>query len=128
MRFLATFTVLVLLGWVVCRRPEPAGAAAPALFSANASGRGPAAALVVRATASGSVTTEVLTEPIDLDSETDQVILVLFGSGIRGRPSLAGVRAEIGGTAVPAAYAGKQPDFAGLEQVNAGPLGRARST
>ncbi len=44
--------------------------------------------------------------------------LILFGTGIRG--AAAGtVKLSIGGVDAPTLYAGKQPDFVGLDQVNA---------
>jgi uncharacterized protein (TIGR03437 family) len=48
----------------------------------------------------------------------DQVWLVLFGTGIRGRTALSNVMAAIGGVNALAGYAGAQGDFAGLDQVN----------
>ncbi len=56
--------------------------------------------------------------PIDIGQNTDQVFLVLFGSGIRNRSSLVGVVAQIGGTAAEVLYAGAQGGFAGLDQLN----------
>jgi uncharacterized protein (TIGR03437 family) len=101
---------------------------APTLFSMNGDGRGVAAAnaLVVSAAnpqlqspvsvfqcvASGCVPT-----PIQLSANTT-VYLILYGTGIRNRSSLANVTATIGGTNVPVLYAGVQPSFDGLDQVN----------
>jgi uncharacterized protein (TIGR03437 family) len=56
--------------------------------------------------------------PIDLGPESDQVFLVLFGTGIRGRSSLLAVRVTIDGVEAPVEYAGPQGEFAGLDQVN----------
>lgn len=56
--------------------------------------------------------------PIDLGSEGDQVILLLFGSGIRYRSGLAGVKAVIGGENAEVLYAGLQPESVGLDQIN----------
>ena len=44
--------------------------------------------------------------------------LTLYGTGIRNRSSLANVTVTIHGTNVPVLYAGLQPDFPGLDQVN----------
>jgi uncharacterized protein (TIGR03437 family) len=71
---------------------------APSLFSTDGSGRGPAAAQLVRGGGA--------------------VYLVLYGTGVRGRPSLGVVRAEVNGAALAVEYAGPQPEFAGLDQVN----------
>ncbi|HMX27871.1 MAG TPA: hypothetical protein PKC13_19940, partial [Blastocatellia bacterium] len=50
--------------------------------------------------------------------ESDQVFLILYGTGLRFRNSLSGVSAKIGGTDITPLYAGAQSDFAGLDQVN----------
>jgi uncharacterized protein (TIGR03437 family) len=102
---------------------------APGLFTANASGQGAAAALVVKLSADGKQTSQLtfqcgatagscVSTPIDLGTETDQVILLLFGTGIRGRSSLFDVSATIGGVNAEVLYAGPQGDFVGLDQVN----------
>jgi len=107
-------------------RVEPV---APALFSANADGRGVAAAVALRFGADGAQTALPVFQcgaapgscapaPLDLGAETDQAILILFGTGIRGRTGPAAVRAAIGGVAADVLYAGPQGDFAGLDQVN----------
>ena len=98
---------------------------APALFSADATGKGAAAAtaIVVVAgrpaplpvfTCSGSTCSPV---PIRLGVDTP-IYLSLYGSGIRRRSSLASVICTIGGINVPVLYAGAQPQYAGLDQVN----------
>ncbi|MEK7995014.1 MAG: hypothetical protein AAB403_14505, partial [Planctomycetota bacterium] len=72
----------------------------PGLFSANADGRGVAAALVLWARHDGSQVWDYIFQPgcapvscvatpIKIGPETDQVFLILFGSGIRGRSALA---------------------------------------
>jgi uncharacterized protein (TIGR03437 family) len=47
-----------------------------------------------------------------------EVYLVLYGTGIRNRSDLAAVTCVVNGTSVPVLYAGAQPDYAGLDQVN----------
>jgi uncharacterized protein (TIGR03437 family) len=91
---------------------------APGLFSASGTGQGLAAANVLRVEADGSQTYEPATQPIDLGPETDQVYLLLYGTGIRRRSSLEAVRVRIGGTELPVSYAGPQPEYPGLDQVN----------
>jgi uncharacterized protein (TIGR03437 family) len=102
-------------------------AVAPSLFSANNSGRGPAAAFVFRLHADGTTSLESTVTctagacsnaPIDLSSTTDQVSLELFGTGIRGRGSLSDVRVSVGGVLVTPSYAGPQPQYPGMDQVN----------
>lgn len=66
-----------------------------------------------------------MTAPIDLGPEGDQVTLLLFGTGIRGRSALAAVTCTIGGVSVPVSFAGSQGDLVGLDQINVGPLPRA---
>ncbi len=64
---------------------------APALFSADATGSGVAAALFLKVAADGTRTEGLIFDPntlvavpIDLGSAQDQVFLLLFGTGIRG--------------------------------------------
>jgi uncharacterized protein (TIGR03437 family) len=102
-------------------------AVAPGLFSANASGSGVAAALVQRvrnnqAQPFESVAqfngTQFVARPIDLGPESDQVFLVLFGTGVRRHNGLSAVTAKVGGVDAQVTFAGAQPDFAGLDQIN----------
>jgi uncharacterized protein (TIGR03437 family) len=95
---------------------------APSLFTVS----GYPAALLVRVR-DGTQTIEPVVRtregwieqsPIDLGPETDQVFLVLFGTGIRGLSTLAAVRVTIDGVDAPVEYAGPQGQFAGLDQVN----------
>ena len=55
---------------------------------------------------------------IDLGSESDQVYLVLYGTGIRFRSSPDSVKLLIGGQQIPVTYAGVQGTVDGLDQVN----------
>ena len=55
---------------------------------------------------------------IDLGPDTDVVYLALFGTGIRGRSSLANVSVRIGGVDAPVEYAGPQGQTSGMDQVN----------
>jgi uncharacterized protein (TIGR03437 family) len=101
----------------------------PGLFAANANGQGVALAVALRVRANGSLVYEPVARfdaaqnrfvptPIDLGPETDQVFLVLFGTGIRFRSSLSSVVTRIGGTDAQVSYAGAQGDWVGLDQVN----------
>lgn len=105
---------------------------APGLFAANANGQGVAAAVLVRAKADGSQLFEPVAQasdlggfipaPIDFGPDqgnaSDQLFLVLFGTGWRGRSAPEKVIAQIGGIAIPVLYAGAQGDFVGEDQIN----------
>ena len=49
---------------------------------------------------------------------TDQLFLVMYGTGIRGRSNLSAITALMGGASVDVLYAGPQNDFVGLDQIN----------
>jgi uncharacterized protein (TIGR03437 family) len=53
-----------------------------------------------------------------LGSGTEQVILVLFGTGFRWRQSLDAVRVTVGGEPAEVLYAGLQLRYPGLDQLN----------
>ncbi|HTB14367.1 MAG TPA: hypothetical protein VK752_22510 [Bryobacteraceae bacterium] len=99
---------------------------APTLFSMSGDGRGVAAADAIAVQGSSQQTSVpvfqcstsgCVSTPIQL-SANQTVYLILYGTGIRNRSSLANVTANIGGTNVPVLYAGPQPSFEGLDQVN----------
>lgn len=100
---------------------------APAVFTANANGSGPAAAQVVRVAADGSQTLESAAEfdqvagrfiarPIDLGADGEQVVLTLFGAGVRF--ARGPVTATVGGEPAEVLFAGRQSQFAGVDQIN----------
>ncbi len=101
-------------------------AVAPALFSAQADGKGVAAAVIQRV--KGDVQSyEPVAEhsgegfvhkAIDLGNADERVYLILFGTGIRHRRSAEPVIAHLGDVAVEVEYAGDQRQYAGLDQVN----------
>jgi uncharacterized protein (TIGR03437 family) len=104
-------------------------AVAPGLFSADSNGQGLASALVVRLRPDNSLSYEPVIQfdpaqnkfigvPIDLGPPGDQVFLVLFGTGLRFRSSLAAVSASVGGVPAEVTYAGIQGGFVGVDQVN----------
>jgi uncharacterized protein (TIGR03437 family) len=99
------------------------------LFSANASGAGVAAAVALRVRANGSQSIEALSRfdqesgrfvglPLDLGPEGDQVFLILFGTGFRGRSALEAVTATIGDEEAEVLFASGLAGFAGLDQAN----------
>ena len=99
-------------------------AIAPGIFTANAQGL--AAAVVLRVHSDGSQTVEsvaqtignqIVPAPISLDPSTDKVYLELYGTGLRGAAQNQ-VSVTVGPLALTPAFAGAQPSFAGLDQVN----------
>jgi uncharacterized protein (TIGR03437 family) len=56
--------------------------------------------------------------PVYFNGKTDQVFLTLFGTGFRNRTSLDRVTVQIGNQFGAVSYAGPQPQFPGLDQVN----------
>lgn len=104
-------------------------AVAPGLFTMNNNGQGVAAALAIWTKPDWSQTWQYVfpqgclpgncsTTPLDLRAPTEQMYLVLFGTGIRGRSSLAAVSATIDRVNAPVEYAGPVPGLIGLDQVN----------
>jgi uncharacterized protein (TIGR03437 family) len=102
---------------------------APALFTANADGTGVPAAFALRIKADGALSYEpvavfdevqqrFVTQPIDFGAETDQVFLVLFGSGLRNRAALSATTVRVGGVSLPPLYVGAQGGLVGLDQIN----------
>jgi uncharacterized protein (TIGR03437 family) len=102
---------------------------APGLFSANATGQGVPAAVLLRVKADGSQSFENVARwdstlnrfvpaPIDLGTQGEQVYLIAFGTGWRNRSALAAVSLRIGGTQPEVLFAGAQGDLVGLDQLN----------
>ena len=99
---------------------------APTLFSMSGSGVAAATAVATNAgnpqvqspvpvfNCTGSTCTSV---PIQLGVDTP-VYLTLYATGVRNASSLNNVKVTINGMSVPVLYAGPQPTFAGLDQVN----------
>ena len=124
----ATFTV-VKNSVAMATGNVPISTVAPALFSADASGRGLAAAQALRVKANSAQSYEPVGRydaqqgkfvpvPIDLGPATDQVFLILYGTGFRNRGNLSQVTATIGGVNAEVSFAGAQGGFAGLDQLN----------
>ena len=105
-------------------------AAAPALFSANGSGIGVAAATAVKVVLPSTEQSPVpvftcdpsggcKAVPIAIGVDTP-IYLSFYGTGIRGRSSLSNVAVTIGGVSAQVLYAGPQGTYPGLDQVNVG--------
>lgn len=102
---------------------------APGLFTFEATGRGVAAGETARFRNSVQQAVEPLARfdsiqskwvpiPVDLTSTTDQVFLILYGTGIRARNPNGTVTAKVGDVPCQVSYAGVQPSNVGLDQVN----------
>ena len=102
---------------------------APGVFTVNQNGAGLAAAEIQRV--AGQVQTFEATAqftggswvaiPIDWKNQTDDLYLILYGTGIRNVSALTNVSLKIGNTTfttLPALYAGSQNFFVGVDQVN----------
>jgi uncharacterized protein (TIGR03437 family) len=90
----------------------------PGIFTTAMTGQGPFAGQILYIHADGSQTLANSPSPIQLGAG-DQVFLVLYGTGIRDAVS---VTATVNGVAVPVTYFGPQGSYAGLDQINLGPL------
>jgi uncharacterized protein (TIGR03437 family) len=112
---------------------------APGLFTANANGQGVPAGVALRVKPNGTQSYEPLAQfdatqsrfvPAAIDvygvfppNINDQIYLILFGTGLRGRSAQANVRAYVGGIEVPvlfasALFASAQGQLIGVDQVN----------
>jgi uncharacterized protein (TIGR03437 family) len=121
-------TVSVERGLIVAAGEVAINTTAPGLFSANSSGRGVAAGVVLRVRGDAQAfeplarfdqgQNRFVSVPIDLGPESDQVFLILFGTGFRSRSSLDAVTVMIGDDAGEVFYAGPAPGFVGLDQAN----------
>ena len=103
----------------------------PGIFSANSNGAGAASGDSVRVHPDSSQVFDNLAifdtglnmyipKLIDLSPTSDQIYIVLYGTGIRYRTGAA--TATIGGISIPVIYAGDQFSYVGLDQVNIGPI------
>ncbi len=108
----------------------------PAIFTFNSNGQGVLAAEVVRVKTNGTqvretlaqrdpVTNQMVAKPIDLGPEGERVFLEIYLTGIRGAADdnadgnlNENVWVLVGGQSLTPSFAGRQPFFAGLDQVN----------
>ncbi len=110
---------------------------APALFTANSNGQGVPAGVLLRVRGDGAqsyesfarfdpATQRYAAAPIDLGAASDQVFLILFGSGWRNRSALTAVTARaaavnspiVTALDLPVIFAGPQGGLVGLDQLN----------
>ncbi|MBL8188718.1 MAG: hypothetical protein JNK38_11965 [Acidobacteria bacterium] len=124
-------------GEVVSQGTIAVSNAALSLFTADASGQGAPAGLLLRVKANGEQVYESLVRfdatqnrlvPATIIRRSgEQHFLILFGSGLRYAPNSDGndangvaerIEATIGGVNTPVIYAGAAPGYVGLEQIN----------
>ena len=102
---------------------------APGIFTADASGRGVAAAVALCVGADGSqrylpvarfdeATQRLVAVPIAVCQGCRETYLILFGTGWRQRSALSGVAARLSNTLPQVVFAGAQGDLIGLDQLN----------
>jgi cytochrome c peroxidase len=100
--------------------------AAPSLFAANSNGTGPAAAFAIHVTPGGEQRSEPVAvydagagqfvlNPIDFGPEGDEVVLTLYGTGIRSGDV---VEVTFGGAPAEVTFSGPHGSFVGLDQIN----------
>ena len=99
----------------------------PGLFAANADGRSIAAAQVVQVFKDGSQSVENVAKldpaqklfvPAPISFGSEQLFLTLYGTGIRHTQGQSSVTCTINGQDLPILFAGAQPTFLGLDQIN----------
>jgi endoglucanase len=79
---------------------------APALFES---------AQIVRVKSGGGVSYETTTVPIAPAGPGETLYLVMYGTGFRNAPNIG---LQVAGRVTPLLYAGPQPEFPGLDQIN----------
>jgi uncharacterized protein (TIGR03437 family) len=104
------------------------------LFAANSNGKGVAAANFLRGRGTAQIFEDAarldeggtifIPRCVNLGPLGEDLYLILYGTGIKGTP-LSSLRATIGNQNVPVFFAGPQGAFAGLDQLNLGPIPRA---
>jgi uncharacterized protein (TIGR03437 family) len=113
-------------GWPDAVAPVPVAPVSPGLFTLNAAGL--AAASLVRSRPGQPQSWEPVFQideagnpvarPIAFGASDEDLSLVLYCTGVRGHRAAEPVAVQIGNVAVVAAYAGPQPEYEGLDQVN----------
>lgn len=118
---------VVLRGVTIAQAQVNITSVSPALYTANANGAGVPAARAIFVAQSGAQSNPAVFQcgasgclpvAMSLGSESEALYLELYGTGIRGRSALSAVKAMIGGVSAEVLYAGANPNFVGLDQVN----------
>lgn len=117
----ATVSVLDSTGAILAEGPATISPAAPALFQA-AGGRHLAAYTVTQRPDGSrpiafthSCSATGVCEPVPIDVMAGEVVLVMFGTGLRGDRNL---RVRVDGLEIQPSFAGPQAEYPGLDQVN----------
>jgi uncharacterized protein (TIGR03437 family) len=116
-------------GEVVGSATQLIEAVAPALFTANATGQGVPAAVLLRRNAAGQDRIEAVAVfnaalgryeavSIDLGPVSDQLFLVAFGTGFRNRAANNNINCLIGEVNSEVVFLGAQGSLEGVDQVN----------
>lgn len=114
-------------GKTIAEGPIVVNRVAPGIFSARATGNGIAAATFLRILADGSRVSGLVFNPqtaeptpLDVSAGDESVYVSVFGTGLRA--AAGEVTATVGGMRVDVAGPVPHPEFAGLDQLNLGPL------
>lgn len=113
-------------GIELARGPVLIHSLAPAIFTANSNGRGAPAAQLIRVASNGAVEEQppfdcaatCVARAVDASGDGYESVLVLYGTGIRNHSGIEHVAAHIDGETAPVLFAGAQPAYPGLDQVN----------
>ena len=114
-------------GNVVAQGSLDLGVVAPSVFTADSSGSGRPAGILLRVRATGEQVYEPLTGSAITRQPGDRLFMVLFGTGMSAVEDSDGnaangfaenIQATIGNLNAPVAFAGGAPGFAGLQQMN----------
>lgn len=90
---------------------------APAIFTANASGTGFPAAVLLRIKTNGAQIFESVGPPIEFLPTDDRLFLILYLCGVK-RAAPNTVLVNISGTQITPSYFGEAPGLIGLDQIN----------
>ena len=92
------------------------GQTVPIMIVKVAPGLFPNGLQIIRVRPDGSQTLEDATAPITMGADT--LYLALYGTGVRNRSDLKNVTCTINGLSLPVVFAGAQPEFPGLDQID----------